>query len=372
MHGFHTETDAEQWQDDAGEASALPGRPTNESVPHEEPADGLSSGDAALTQIESLDRLITDAESEPSSHPVPRHPEIREADQAIRVETLPCVVCHGTSAVTCYEIEGEPENLVICDTCGLGSLLPMPDRRRIASFSFAENTESAGSFNSHRSDFGYGLMARLKLRSLLSGVPRDGRVLALGSTPMLKPLTDLGFETHTIASSPLMAARIDQRVRGRITEALASADFDSRAFDAVILWHCFDRIPQPGQALDELRRILKPSGRLIIAVPNFSSWQSSTFGPAWSQLDLPRQLFQYSPENLRRLLFRHDFAFESNRTLYPMSYRLGSPIAACLSIVDALQRQGGTMTVTARVGNLQTVDAMLRRVRSSRLSGAFA
>lgn len=420
MHGFHTETDAEQWQGNAGEIPALPGRPSNDSAPHEETADGLSRGDAALAQIESLDRLITDAESELRSRPIPRHPGIRETTQAIRVETLPCVVCHGTSAVTHYEIEGEPEKLVICDTCGLGSLLPMPDRQRIAGFSFAESTESADSFNAHRSDFGCGFIARLKLRSLLSGVPRAGRVLALGSTPMLKSLTDLGFETHTIARSPLMAASIDHRIRICIAEDLPSADFDSRAFDAAVLWHCFDRLPQPGQVLDELRRILKPGSRLIIAMPNFASWQSRTFGPDWSQLDVPRQLFQYSPENLRRLLFRHDFAFESirhfapkensigwlqswlnrvsasprnlledllnddanteasartgsvHRTLLRMSYRVGLPIAACLSIAEALRHQGGTITVTARVGNLQTVDATLRHVSSSRLSGSFA
>ncbi|MBI1311535.1 methyltransferase domain-containing protein [bacterium] len=403
------------------EASSDHGEPVS-SASDDRQFDGLRRGEAALAEIDALERLIADARLEYDATSLRasevRHPTVRSVTEIRRVETLPCVVCHGTTAVTRYVIDGQPECLVVCDTCGLGSLLPMPDRKRLASFSPGEPGVGEISDRSLLTEFGGGLSARLRVRSLLRGVPRGGRVLAVGSRSLLTALSELGYAAHGLATSTAIAATSDRRVR--VAPDLVAAGFDSRAFDAVILWHVFDRQPQPGEILDELRRILQPGGRLVIAVPNFASWQSRTFGADWSQLDLPRQLYQFSPDTLHRLLRRHDFACESirhfplrpnafsglqswlnrvtatprnsleelqdcdsrhpdvpalswqQRTLLKLSYGFGLPVAACVALVEALTRQSSTMTVTARAGNLQTVDAILCRIAPGRLANAFA
>jgi hypothetical protein len=47
---------------------------------------------------------------------------------------------------------------------------------------------------------------------------------------------------------------------------------------------------------------LRPGGRLIIAVPNYASWQSRYARGGWFHLDVPRHLFHFTPAALARLL----------------------------------------------------------------------
>src|SRR5262249_41367038 len=57
--------------------------------------------------------------------------------------------------------------------------------------------------------------------------------------------------------------------------------------------------------------ILRPGGRLIAAVPNFSSAQARWSGADWFHLDLPRHLYHFPVSALRSLLLDLGFEVES-------------------------------------------------------------
>lgn len=394
-----------------------------EREPDSEHVDELRRAEAALADIASLERLIAEVGLD-HWHPVPvsEHPAVSPVADVCRIETAPCVVCMGKTATTRFAIAGVPEELVVCDTCGVGSLFPMPSPQRIASFYPAEYYGDAEAKFEPLVEFGVCLGARLRARSLLRDVPHGGRILDIGCGRgvMLKALLDLGYEAHGVEMSADAAAGADPRAQVRIAPELAEAGFDDRSFDAIILWHVFEHLPRPDQTLDELRRIMKPGGRLIIAVPNFASWQSQSLEADWFHLDLPRHLYQYTPDTLRQLLHRFEFECDAIRhfallqnpfgwlqswlnrltnaprnSLYSLlhrggehpdlrhmnwrqravlktGYRLGLPIAVAMSMLEAMRYQGGTIAVSARLNNLQTVDDLLHSVTPASLTNAFA
>ncbi len=49
-------------------------------------------------------------------------------------------------------------------------------------------------------------------------------------------------------------------------------------------------------------RWLKPGGVLYIQVPNIEGFEAHIFKSYWYGLELPRHLWHFSPESLRRLL----------------------------------------------------------------------
>jgi SAM-dependent methyltransferase len=106
-----------------------------------------------------------------------------------------------------------------------------------------------------------------------------GRVLdiACGTGGDVAHLVASGWEAHGLEPSPVMLERARDRnalsddkvmVARGIAEALPYAD---QTFDRVICKGSFDHFARPRGAAEEIRRVLKPNGRLVVSIANFES-----------------------------------------------------------------------------------------------------
>ncbi len=79
------------------------------------------------------------------------------------------------------------------------------------------------------------------------------------------------------------------------------------SFDVAILSHSLEHLPDPNVELTELARLLKPGGRIHIAVPNGSAVRLKLDGRNWDHLSHPFHLWYFDPRTLVRILTRHGF-----------------------------------------------------------------
>jgi SAM-dependent methyltransferase len=210
----------------------------------------------------------------------------------------------------------------------------------------------------------------------------------------LGALADRGFEVHGFEINEAAAAGADPRARICVGPNLAAVRYPDASFDQVIVWHVLEHLPDPRETLVEIRRILKPGGRIVVSVPNFNSLQARWAGPAWFHLDLPRHIYHFNARGLQSLLAdcgftcrrAHHFSIRQNpfgwlqsalnrlpgsrrnalytllkvgqksaspdlcpatQTLLKLAYWLGMPIAGALSVAEAILRRGGSVCVTA-------------------------
>lgn len=98
-------------------------------------------------------------------------------------------------------------------------------------------------------------------------------------------------------------------------QKLREARFPSEFFDVVTLWHVFEHLAEPSLELDEIHRVLRDGGLLILALPNLNSLGFRWGKQHWYHLDVPRHLFHYSPQILTRLLTAYGFRSESIKYL---------------------------------------------------------
>jgi 2-polyprenyl-3-methyl-5-hydroxy-6-metoxy-1,4-benzoquinol methylase len=111
---------------------------------------------------------------------------------------------------------------------------------------------------------------------------------------------------------------------------LAAQDFADASFDALVMSHVIEHVPDPRAVLAECRRVLRPGGRIVLLTPNVRSLGHRVAGRHWIGLDPPRHLFVYTAAALGRLLDGAGFTAIETRT--------PSEMAAGFIAADELRR----------------------------------
>jgi len=202
---------------------------------------------------------------------------------------------------------------VACTRCGLGRFQPPLGAEEVARFYPDEYYGQLGTkFQPYVEKLVRWIGSR-HIAYLSRGLPPGGRVLDVGCGRgvILGLLADRGFEVHGVERAASATQGVDARATIRVAPRLAEAGYPDGYFDEVVIWHVLEHLDDPLGTLREVHRILRPGGRLVVAVPNFSSAQARWSGPAWFHLDAPRHLFHFSLDALRRLLNGTGFAVES-------------------------------------------------------------
>ncbi len=82
---------------------------------------------------------------------------------------------------------------------------------------------------------------------------------------------------------------------------------ESGSVDVVISNHCLEHVPSPALALAELRRVLRPGGRLILCIP-IDDWRVQR---TYRKEDINHHLYTWTPQLIGNLLSDAGFAVET-------------------------------------------------------------
>ncbi|WP_308469746.1 class I SAM-dependent methyltransferase [Gelidibacter japonicus] len=76
---------------------------------------------------------------------------------------------------------------------------------------------------------------------------------------------------------------------------------EEQKFDVITLWHVLEHLPELNEHLSVFAKLLKPEGVLIIAVPNYKSYDAKLYKEYWAAYDVPRHLWHFSQESITKL-----------------------------------------------------------------------
>ena len=94
-------------------------------------------------------------------------------------------------------------------------------------------------------------------------------------------------------------------------------EIENASFDVVTMWHVLEHVPDIQQHIAELKRILKPNGLIIIAVPNYKSYDAGYYGKFWAAYDVPRHLWHFSKKAMAQLFAKEDLEVKK---ILPMKF----------------------------------------------------
>ncbi len=80
-----------------------------------------------------------------------------------------------------------------------------------------------------------------------------------------------------------------------------SSMLSDASVDVITMWHVLEHVPDVEQQIRELSRLVKPNGTILIAVPNFNSFDAEYYGTFWAAYDVPRHLWHFSKTAIKSL-----------------------------------------------------------------------
>ena len=83
-------------------------------------------------------------------------------------------------------------------------------------------------------------------------------------------------------------------------------EFPKHSFDVISLWHVLEHLPNLDQQVFILKSLLKENGTLIIAVPNYKSYDAKYYKNFWAAFDVPRHLWHFSQESISKLFSKEN------------------------------------------------------------------
>jgi SAM-dependent methyltransferase len=92
------------------------------------------------------------------------------------------------------------------------------------------------------------------------------------------------------------------------------------SFDAITLWHVLEHVHDLSSYIQQLRSLLKENGKLLIAVPNYTSLDASIYKENWAAYDVPRHLYHFSPMSMQVLMEKHGLKIERYKPMWYDSF----------------------------------------------------
>jgi SAM-dependent methyltransferase len=120
--------------------------------------------------------------------------------------------------------------------------------------------------------------------------------------------------------------------------AKAMEYYDGQMFDAVTLWHVLEHLPNLEKSIDQISRLVKPGGTLVIAVPNFKSFDAKYYKSFWAAYDVPRHLWHFSKASMP-ILFGEKFELVKTKPMVFDSFYV--------SLLSEKYKTGNTFSIRA-------------------------
>jgi SAM-dependent methyltransferase len=203
-----------------------------------------------------------------------------------------------------------------------------------------------------------------KYRLIVSATrTRQGQLLDIGAGTgaFVSHMQRKGWEVTGLEpdATARAVAQSDHRVWLLEMDHLFTLPADS--FHAITLWHVLEHVHDLHPYLERLKELIRRSGRIFIAVPNYTSYDARVYGEMWAAYDVPRHLYHFSPDAMKTLLMQHGLRLQYSQPMWFDSFYV--------SILSENYRghgHGNTLKAAA-VGLVSNVKAYIDKSKCSSL-----
>ena len=158
-------------------------------------------------------------------------------------------------------------------------------------------------------------LRKLKLIKKFRGEQNTLLDIGAGIGYFLDSASDFGWNSTGVELSD-SARSAANKVRSISIKKMTYLDnLEQNTFDVVTLWHVLEHMGDLDFEIKRIKGLLSLNGRIIIAVPNFKSYDANYFKEYWAGYDVPRHLWHFSRNSIFKLFKKHGLIIESTHPM---------------------------------------------------------
>ncbi len=180
---------------------------------------------------------------------------------------------------------------------------PQPSLEKLPSYyesvDYISHTDGNKSMFEKMYQFVKSIALKNKLK-LINSESQKGKILDIGAGvgDFLSVCKNDGWET--IGIEPSEKAKTIAKSKG-VSFVENLSELESNSFDVISMWHVLEHVPDLEHQISELKRLIKPNGTILIAVPNFKSYDANHYKEFWAAFDIPIHLWHFSKTAIQKL-----------------------------------------------------------------------
>lgn len=274
-----------------------------------------------------------------------------------KVHYTACPVCGSTQInplLTVKDHSVSKQEFVIwqCSNCSLRFTQDVPDESSIGSYYqsadyISHSNTSKGLVNQlYQKVRNYTLHQKANL--IIGQTVKQGRILDLGAGigAFLNTMKEKGWEIEGIEPDNGARQQAKTLFNIELKETTALEQLPPNNFDAITLWHVLEHVHQLHSYVERLKTLLKPQGKIFIAVPNYESFDGSVYKLYWAAYDVPRHLYHFTPKSIEALVQQHGLKLVSKKPMWFDSFYI--------SLLSSKYKNGKTNWIGAGITGLRS------------------
>ncbi|SFC54324.1 class I SAM-dependent methyltransferase [Flavobacterium phragmitis] len=197
---------------------------------------------------------------------------------------------------------------------------PQPELQNLGKYyeseDYISHTDNKRSLFEKAYHFVKNIALQNKLNLINSEQPQKGKLLDIGAGTGDFLLTAKNNGWETIGVEPSDRAKNIAKQKG-ISFVEEISTLENNSLDVITMWHVLEHVPNLEQQIQELKRLLKPTGTLIVAVPNYKSFDANHYETFWAAYDVPIHFWHFSKKSIQLLFEKVDIKLEK---ILPMKF----------------------------------------------------
>lgn len=210
-----------------------------------------------------------------------------------------------------HSVSGEKFELLYNEDFGMLETFPQPLPERILDYYNSEDYISHTDSKRNLFEKAYHVVKSISLKRkhrIISSFSKNGNNLldfGCGTGDFLKVAQKAGWNVKGIEPNEKARELANLKIENSVYSTDQLLKFQKCTFDVITLWHVLEHLHNLDDHIKKFKSLLTAEGVLIIAVPNYKSYDASYYKEFWAAYDVPRHLWHFSKNSISKLFAKH-------------------------------------------------------------------